>query len=74
VCEVVCYTEVRPGLSCRKENEVALQRAEMRKIRWMCDVKVKDKVPSRVERGRLGIDDMILVLQQNRLRWYGYVL
>jgi len=33
----------------------------------MCDVKVKDKVPSRVERERLGIDDMILVLQQNRL-------
>jgi len=30
----------------RKENEVALQRAEMRMIRWMCDVKVKDRVPS----------------------------
>jgi len=28
----------------RKENEVALQRAEMRMVRWMCDVKVKDKV------------------------------
>jgi len=27
----------------RKENEVALQRAEMRTVRWMCDVKVKDK-------------------------------
>ena len=27
----------------RKENEVALQRAEMRMVRWMCDVKVKDK-------------------------------
>jgi len=25
----------------RKENEVALQRAEMRMVRWMCDVKVK---------------------------------
>ena len=24
----------------RKENEVALQRAEMRMVRWMCDVKV----------------------------------
>jgi len=30
-----------------KENEVALQRAEMRTVRWMCDVKVKDKVPSK---------------------------
>jgi len=29
-------------LPVRKENEVALQRAEMRMIRWMCNVKVKD--------------------------------
>jgi len=27
----------------RKENEVALQRAEMRMVRWMCGVKLKDK-------------------------------
>jgi len=26
----------------RKENEVALQWAEMRMVRWMCGVKVKD--------------------------------
>ena len=28
----------------RKENEVALQRAEVRMVRWMCNVKVKDRV------------------------------
>jgi len=50
----------------RKENEVALQRAEMRMVRWMCNVKVKDKVPSKELRGRLGINDIILILQQNR--------
>jgi len=27
----------------RKDNEVALQQAEMRMVRWMCNVKVKDK-------------------------------
>ena len=27
----------------RKENEVALQRAEMQMFRWMCDIKAKDK-------------------------------
>ena len=58
----------------RKENEVALQHAEMRMVRWMCNVKVKDRVPSKELRERLGIDDIILILQQNRLRWYGYVL
>jgi len=31
----------------RKENEVALQRAEMRMVRWMCNVKVKDRAPSK---------------------------
>jgi len=58
----------------RKENEVALQRTEMRMVRWMCNVKVKDRVPSKELRERLGIDDIILILQQNRWRWYGHVL
>jgi len=58
----------------RKENEVALQRAEMRMVRWMCNVKVKNRVPSKELRERPGIDDIILILQQNKLRWYGHVL
>jgi len=48
----------------RKENEVALQRAEMIMVRWMCNVKVKDRVPSKELRERQGIDDIILILQQ----------
>jgi len=52
----------------RKENEVALQRAEMRMVRWMCNVKVKDRVSSKELRERLRIDNIILILQQNRLR------
>jgi len=31
----------------RKENEVALQRAGMRMIRWMCGVKLQDRIPSK---------------------------
>jgi len=58
----------------RKENEVGLQHAEMRIVRRMCNVKVKDRVPSKELRERLGIDDIILILQQNRLRWYWHVL
>jgi len=48
----------------------------MRMVRWMCGVKLKDKLPSKElrERERVGIDDIALVLQQNRLRWYGHVL
>jgi len=58
----------------RKENEVALQRAEMSMVRWICIVTVKDRVLSKQLRERLGIDHIVLILQQNRLRWYGHVL
>jgi len=58
----------------RKENEVALQRAEMRVVRWMCNFKVKGRVQSKELRERLGIHDIIMILQQNRLRQYGHVL
>jgi len=58
----------------RKEDMVALQRAEMRMVRWMCGNKPKDRLPSKELRDRLGIDDIALLLQQNRLRWYGHVL
>ena len=54
---------------------VTLQRAAMRIVRWMCGVvKLKDRLPSKKLRERLGIDDIAFVLQQNRLRWYGHVL
>jgi len=53
---------------------VALQRAETRMVSWMCGIKLKDRVPSKGLRERIGLDDIISVLQQNRLRWYGHVL
>ena len=40
-------------------------------VRWMCGIKLKDRFTSRELRERLGIDDIALVLQQNR---YGHVL
>jgi len=38
----------------RKVNVVALQRAEMRMVRCMCGVKLKDRLPSKELRERLG--------------------
>ena len=43
-------------------------------VRWMCGIKLQDRDPSKGLRERLGLDDIISVLQQNRLRWYGHVL
>jgi len=59
------FREFVPRFISGRENEVALQRAEIRMVRWMCNVKVKD--PSKELRERLGINDIILILQQNRL-------
>ena len=54
-------SETWPG---RKENEAA---GEMRMIRWMCDIKIKDRIASKDMRQRLGIDGTVLVLQQKNV-------
>ena len=36
----------------KKNNEVALQQAEMRMVRWMCGIKLQDRVPSKEFRER----------------------
>jgi len=41
---------------------LVLVRPEMRMVRWMCNVKVKDRVSSKELRERLGIDDIILAI------------
>jgi len=58
----------------RRENELALLWAEMRMVRQMCDVKLSHKVACEDLRDRLGLEDVVTVLQCNRLRWYGHVL
>jgi len=59
----------------RKENEVALQWAEMRMVRWLCGIKLQDRVPSKGLTESLGLDNIISVPvpQQNRLRWHWHV-
>jgi len=43
----------------RKENEVAVQQAEMRMVKWMCGIKLQNRVPCKGLRERLGLDDII---------------
>jgi len=47
-----------------RENELALLRAEMRIVRQICGVKLSDKEL----RDRLGLEDVVTVLQRNRLK------
>ena len=71
ICNMLHGSETWP---VRKENVVALRWAEMKMVRWMCGIKLKDRLPGKELRERLGIDDIALVLQQNRLWCYGHVL
>jgi len=43
-------------------------------VLWIGGIKLQDRVPSKGLRKRLGLDDVISILQQNRPRWYGHVL
>ena len=61
-CVQSCMLHRSETWSVKKENEVALQRTEMRMVRWMCNGKVKDRVPSKKLREGLGIDYIILIL------------
>ena len=53
---------------------------QRRIARFLCDsraiynVVAADRFPSKELRERERLDDIALVLQQNRLRWYGHVL
>ena len=51
----------------RKEDEMTLQQAEMRMVRWMCGMKLQNRIPSKGLRERLGLDDIILVLQRKQV-------
>ena len=54
--------------SVKKENEMTLQRAEMRMISWMCGVKLTDTFTCSELRQRLGTDDIIAVIRRHGLR------
>ena len=50
-----------------------LQKIDRAMIRWICHVKLKDRVRSDILLGKLGIPDIIEVCRVNRLRWFGHV-
>ena len=56
------------------EQSGRLERTEMRMVRWMCGVSLRDRVPSAELRERMGIESVSDAMKQNRLRWLGHVL
>ena len=50
------------------------ERTEMRMVRWMCGVSLRDKFTSDELRERMGIEPVLDFVKRSRLRWMGHVL
>ena len=56
------------------EQSGRLERTEIRMVRWLCGVSLRDRVPSAELRERMGIESVSDAVKWNRLRWLGHVL
>ena len=57
----------------KAEHEARLERAEMRMIRWMCGVSLRNKIFGAELRDRMGVEAVSVVMRRSRRRWYGRV-
>ena len=58
----------------RVENEVTLDRNEMRMIRLMCGVRLLDRKKNVELRDSLRVENIRSVVRRRRLCWYGHVM
>ena len=57
----------------KEEDLTRLERNDMRMVRWMCGVTLKDRKSSEELRDRLGLANIRDCVQSRRLRWFGHV-
>ena len=50
-----------------------LQRNERAMIRWICKVKIRDKISSNKLLNKLCLGNLDITLRTTRLRWFGHV-
>jgi len=55
------------------EHEAKLERTEMRMIRWMCGVSLRERKTNVELRERIGVEPIAVVVRRNRLRWFGHI-
>ena len=56
------------------EQQRRLERTEMRMVRWMCGVSLRERKTSDQLRRMMGIEPVVDVVKRSRLRWMGHVL
>lgn len=76
----VCDSCVRSTLlygsetwAVKVEQVQRMERTEMQMVRWMCGVKLRDRIPNEELRGRMGIESVKEALVRRRLRWWGHI-
>ena len=57
----------------RKEDKARLERKDRAMLRWICGVKISDRVSLDSLYQRLGIAPLTTLLRSRRLRWFGHV-
>ena len=55
------------------EHELKINRTEMSMIRWMCGVKLNERMKSEELRELLGFQPVSLMIKKSRLRLFGHV-
>lgn len=58
----------------RKKEEEMMERTEMRMLRWMLGISLRDRLRNEEIRRRAGIVKISDKIREARLRWYGHVL
>ncbi|MBN3326183.1 MASP2 protease, partial [Atractosteus spatula] len=73
-------TVIRPvllyGAECLavgKREENLMRRTEMRMLRWILQISMKDKIRNEEIRRRCRVVDVVEKMREARLRWYGHV-
>ena len=57
----------------KKEDERRCEQNEMRMVRWMCDVTLKERKSNVELRDKLGVESISEVMRRGRMRWFGHV-
>ena len=58
----------------KKAQEKKLEVAEMRMLRWMCEVRKLDKIRNERIRGTTKVGEITKKVQERMLKWYGHVM
>ena len=74
-------TVVRPVLiygsetwALRRKEEAKLERTEMRMLRWIMGISLRERLENDEIRRRAGVMKITEVIRESRLRWFGHVL